>query len=366
MIFSLFILGIIIFSTGAIAFLAKQKTVKQSIIAGENCSGGPEDSQGCTNGGDLRNGCNWICNNASQGTILNQISCCEILAQTGDPSACCFDARRRCTPGQCSAIPEGVRKQGCGQLWEMGLCSANTNPTQPPPTSPPQPIQPPSQPPFVGCVDAGDWLCMCYDKGEYKHDCANYESQPKKDYIAKCGGDAAKAELQWRYDASTWLTGSGSCCGGQNACATNNINPTNEPYVPPTSAPLSYPTSPPYNYLPTSTPTADTSLPGFNFPTYPIQQNQPIALPQNPQNPQTPYFPQLPQFSFPQFNFPKLDLSNLIKPINISEIETLNQNSTRTLDLFEYLFYRVRFYDKLLEDGINKKIIDIFQLVKSK
>ena len=84
-----------------------------SKVFAQNCSGSPDDGQGCSNGGDLRNGCNWICNNnPPPGTILKPIPCCEILAQTGDPFACCFDARRRCTPQQCASIPEGTMKQG--------------------------------------------------------------------------------------------------------------------------------------------------------------------------------------------------------------------------------------------------------------
>lgn len=123
-----------------------------SKVFAQNCSGGPDDGQGCTNGGDLRNGCNWICNNsAPPGLILKPPSCCEILAQTGDPSTCCFDARRRCTPQQCSSIPEGTLQQRCGQLWILGGYCNNPSPTSIPPTvtvkptMTPQPTQEPIQ-----------------------------------------------------------------------------------------------------------------------------------------------------------------------------------------------------------------------------
>lgn len=122
----------------------KQLTQNSTVLAGD-CTGNPDTDmdQGCTNGGNLLNGCNWICNSAPPGTDLSIPSCCNILASTGNPGACCFDARRRCTPQQCNSIPEGVPKQRCGQLWELGYCSPIFNPTNPPqPTSPP-PTQPP-------------------------------------------------------------------------------------------------------------------------------------------------------------------------------------------------------------------------------
>lgn len=100
-IFSVFILWIIII------------TIKPVIA--QNCSGGSDDGQGCTNGGDLRNGCNWICNEVKPDIKYVMPPCCETLAQTGDPFACCFDARRRCTPDQCASISGA--QQRCGQLW---------------------------------------------------------------------------------------------------------------------------------------------------------------------------------------------------------------------------------------------------------
>lgn len=108
--------------------------VISSNVSAQNCSGGPDDGQGCSEGGSLLNGCNWVCNNsAPPGTVLKPPSCCETLAQTGDPTVCCFDARRRCTIQQCSSIPEGVRKERCGQLWEVGgYCNDPPTPTAPP------------------------------------------------------------------------------------------------------------------------------------------------------------------------------------------------------------------------------------------
>lgn len=153
---TLFIVGAIFFYIATIIFLPQQKVNTVPIAAGEACSGGPGDDQGCSNGGNLFNGCFWICNNAPPGVKLVPPPCCEILAQTGDPFACCFDARRRCTPDQCASIPEGVVKQRCAQLWVMGYCNQTTtippSPTNSPqPTSPAAPTNPPevTQPPVI-------------------------------------------------------------------------------------------------------------------------------------------------------------------------------------------------------------------------
>ncbi|MBI2612062.1 hypothetical protein HYW54_04980 [Candidatus Gottesmanbacteria bacterium] len=140
----LLIIGILLSGLTATSILLRQKNVEPpSLASGGACSGGEDDFQGCTNGGDLRNGCNWICNNAPSGVQLVPPPCCETLAQTGDPFACCFDARRRCTPQQCAAIPEGVIKQRCGQLWELGYCSGGGGGSTPKPTNKPQPSNTP-------------------------------------------------------------------------------------------------------------------------------------------------------------------------------------------------------------------------------
>lgn len=132
------VIGILLAGMIAAGILLQRRNQEQtSFAASGNCSGdGESDGQGCQFGGDPRNGCDWIC----PGNIIP--SCCDKLAETGDPTVCCFDARRRCTPGQCSAIPEGVRKERCGQLWEIGgYCPHGSNPTQavepslPPPTA---------------------------------------------------------------------------------------------------------------------------------------------------------------------------------------------------------------------------------------
>ncbi|MDO8610750.1 MAG: hypothetical protein Q7R95_09465, partial [bacterium] len=115
--FILFICGIYIFNVTNTPQITLTNQTKAQNLA---CTGFPDDGQGCSNGGSLLNGCNWVCNNATLGTILVPPPCCETLAQTGDPTTCCFDARRRCTPQQCASIPEGTLKQRCGQLWEMG------------------------------------------------------------------------------------------------------------------------------------------------------------------------------------------------------------------------------------------------------
>jgi len=132
----------LVFSLGlGIYFSSQANTLKlttRSSASGGNCSGdGETDFQGCVNGGNITNGCNWVCNTAPAGITLVIPSCCEELARTGDPTVCCFDARRRCTPQQCSSIPEGVPKERCAQLWELGYCTPQTQPTATPrPTSP--------------------------------------------------------------------------------------------------------------------------------------------------------------------------------------------------------------------------------------
>lgn len=132
------VIGILLVGMIATGIILQRRNLEQaSFAASGNCSGdGESDGQGCQFGGDPRNGCDWIC----PGNIIP--SCCDKLAETGDPTVCCFDARRRCTPSQCSAIPDGVRKERCGQLWEIGgYCPHGSNPTQavepslPPPTA---------------------------------------------------------------------------------------------------------------------------------------------------------------------------------------------------------------------------------------
>lgn len=142
------LLLIILFGVGATVYLSQQKTVEPpSFAASGACSGGEDDFQGCSNGGNISNGCNWICNTAPPGVQLVAPPCCQTLVQTGDPFACCFDARRRCTPQQCSAIPEGVAKQRCGQLWELGYCGGSGGGgTTPKPTNPPNTPKPTRRP----------------------------------------------------------------------------------------------------------------------------------------------------------------------------------------------------------------------------
>lgn len=159
--FAFAILFVLVLTLTGVLLVARIEDKKQltsrpaTYASGGACSGGPDDYQGCTNGGDLRNGCNWICNSPiPPGVSLVQPSCCTVLAQTGDPFACCFDARRRCTPQQCAAIPDGVIKQRCGQLWELGYCSGSNNnpsptarPTSPLPSRTPTPTHAPTRRP---------------------------------------------------------------------------------------------------------------------------------------------------------------------------------------------------------------------------
>lgn len=161
---TLFLLALV-FSLGLGIYFSSQanksKLTTRSSASGGNCSGdGESDFQGCVNGGNLTNGCNWVCNTAPPGTNLVIPSCCEELARTGDPTVCCFDARRRCTPQQCSSIPEGVPQERCAQLWVLGYCTPQAQPTNTPkptsavvpsntpkPTKKPKATQIPTQPP---------------------------------------------------------------------------------------------------------------------------------------------------------------------------------------------------------------------------
>lgn len=72
------------------------------------------------------NSCRWSCNIQLNGNPINIPSCCDEIEKTGDPTVCVFDARRVCTPGQCSTIPEGVARGRCAQLWEVGCCPSWT------------------------------------------------------------------------------------------------------------------------------------------------------------------------------------------------------------------------------------------------
>ncbi|MBI4066745.1 hypothetical protein HY407_00015 [Candidatus Gottesmanbacteria bacterium] len=156
------VIGILLAGLTATNILLKQENVEPPTLASGtgSCSGDPNsDNNGCINGGNLTNGCNWICQSEiPPGTTLTIPSCCETVAKTGDPHACCFDALRRCTQSTCDAIPEENRKTcgdppgpcRCGQLWALGYnCSGGSgNPTNTPrPTNPLKPTNTPKPTP---------------------------------------------------------------------------------------------------------------------------------------------------------------------------------------------------------------------------
>lgn len=202
-------------------------------------------------------------------------------------------------------------------------------------------------PPFVGCVDNGDWLCMCYFNGDYVHDCANYESGPKKDNIALCGGDAEKGEAQWRWNASAALTGKGGCCGGRpNACGLDKPTPLPIEIQLPTEEAL--PTNPP--------------IPTKVFPTarlLPLPSNEPIQFSQ----PTVPLLPspddgttqQQPtsSFTFATIQFPHIVLPT-INPVQL--VIQVNTVVAKPLMLFENLFLMVQNTDIALERFVNQRV----------
>lgn len=304
-------------------------------VFAQDCSGTPDDGQGCQNGGNLTNGCNWICNTVMPDIKYVMPPCCETLAATGDPFACCFDARRRCTPQQCSSISGA--QQRCGQLWTGDY---NCPQTMQQPIATPTKTVPstPAGPPFVGCTLAGDWLCMCLQNGEYLHDCAPATSDPQKSYQTMCGGDLSKAEKQWRYDVSMGFTKKGDCCNGQNVCKPSPIPtqipiPTNQPIVTqiqptstiPTTRLLPLPTDEPHQIIPTT-------------PLFP----SPINNITSQSNSLT--------FSFPQINFPKITLPS-IDPLQI--VIKTNTIAYKPMKLFENIFRAIQQVDQSLEHTMN-------------
>lgn len=247
----------------------KVKVVKRTIIIGiiigtifilpkyakaMDCSGAPETEE-CAFG---VNSCHWNCNNTPPPTFIP--SCCDEIARTGDPTKCCFDARRVCTIEQCAAI-QGP-KQRCGQMWENTCCPAYGSgcPFKPPagytpaiiPTSTPQPTVPPSPTPTKAVA------------------------------------------------------------------STPTIVKT------PTPTPIKSeqtPTNPP-----AGGPTKPFTKTGENLNFQIERANQ-----------------------FPQINLPQIKIN----------IVDLNKIVSKPLGLFEYLFRKIIYYDKKLEEGINNKISQI-------
>lgn len=125
---------------------------------------------------------------------------------------------------------------------------------------------------------------------------------------------------------------------------------TNQPSANNQYSPL-YPTSRPQ---PTLFPQAPTSPPStFSLPTnyFTLPANQPSATNFNLINP-LPIIAEV-------FVKPLLQpLTNIIGAPNVL-VTAINQQSPKALDVFEYIFGRVTFYDRMLENGINQKLYDI-------
>lgn len=107
----IFIVSITIFLSAN--FLTSNKKMIDPTSA-EDCSG--------HTGEFGQNPCKWSCNIQLNGNPVNTPSCCDEIEQTGDPFKCVFDARRVCTPQQCSTIPSDVKRQRCAQLYELNCC----------------------------------------------------------------------------------------------------------------------------------------------------------------------------------------------------------------------------------------------------
>lgn len=153
----LLILGIVVSGLTATNILLTQKNQEPPSLAND-CTGdgtdrATQEQHGCFDGGGLTNGCNWVCQSPRPpGIVLSIPSCCDIVASTGDPHACCFDALRRCTQSQCDAIPEDQRQScngpcRCGQLRALGWDCSTDGGGGPAPTNPPGPTNPPNSTP---------------------------------------------------------------------------------------------------------------------------------------------------------------------------------------------------------------------------
>lgn len=147
--------------------------------------------------------------------------------------------------------------------------------------------------------------------------------------------------------------------GKTTPTATPVVQPTTPPQ--PTNTPIIVPTNPVVQ--PTQSNVIPTSLINSTTPPVPtIPPPQTFTLPTSPPPQQTniiqPNLPVIQLPSLPTFQFPKLNFSHLVPVVNTQKI---NESVAKPLGFFEYLFERVSYYDKKLENKINSNIGSLFE-----
>lgn len=270
-------------------------------------------------------------------------ACCLKIQETGDPLECPWPQRGWCMPEHCATILENVNPQRCASPrkgW-CDLCKQNC-----PDFANRSSSNKKSSPPFVGCVGGGDWLCMCLDNGEYKHDCAPQGSEPQQKYSNMCNGDINKAQLQWRYDASTWLTKKGDCCKGQSVCKEETDSSSKVIYNEEQEEVETIPS-----------PIIPTKSKVLLFPTKASQKQTDFfnesTTKQNTAN----------QKSFSLPSFPKITLPKIDAKINVFSV---NKTARKPFDLIKSIFTTISQLDKKLESTINNGLSTIVDSINRK
>lgn len=198
--------------------------------------------------------------------------------------------------------------------------------------------------PFVGCVSGGEWLCQCeLPNDQWYVECSILEdTEGKKKYAEKCGGDMEKARIQWLWDQGTVSgTGDPTCCGGQNVCGSliptrpppqeiENIQPFEEPN-PPEPEPITEPfTSPPAEQLP---------IPAKHIP-FQINDTGRLGSGNRLNDQQSQSDPR-------PLSFPRVEI----------DLPRINSLTRKPLGSLESLFHIITFYDSRLENFINSVIL---------
>lgn len=156
-------------------------------------------------------------------------------------------------------------------------------------------------------------------------------------------------------------------CGGGGPAPTSPPRPTLKPTLSPTRIPIQpteipeptnplaapthlYPTEEPY---PTDQPTAQQYYQQTNTANYSFSEQSFNQGTSNWNYNPRPISSGI-SLNLPSIRLPALQLQGLM--INM---EKVNQQSSKTLDFFEYVFFRVKFFDMKLERGINRSFLQL-------